>query len=410
MQEEILKKVTDFLALAKELNYDLVALYEKEPMMMQVVGATAVGLTVLLMILRSSMKKSGANKALKNMLNENNDFEDFQANLDKILKVLPSAKPDFIATLKENKERYIEAQLKTLDEEPLDIQIEKYQRMARTYSNLAQAARDEELAEFYEQNSHTILDERLNSKIKEYMSSFEFNDESVAVLEAIINYANNQDEPQTILNIVKDALNSFDFGSSLEVYNFVKSLDAEALGELYDFFMQKQEELFTKADSVVAGEILEELLNSDEREKVLEYIKNLKVATYLQELKYKYFSQTDDFEFDLAFIANPTPITQNYANYLESKLTANWRDSEYLEDLINRENVTNVIGHDRARLVIQRVDELRAAKEEKQKLEDVVKLAKEAKELAQEAKEIALQNSKKEEDQEVVDTESKESN
>jgi hypothetical protein len=392
MKEEILKEIQNFLAVAKELNYDLVALYEKEPMIMQIIGGSVVVLIIFLMILKSMLSKSGANKALVNMDNTENDFEDYQNNIDKIIKVLPGAKEDFLNTLKENREKYVKAQLNTLAETTLDVKIEKYQRMSRTYSQLASASRDEELAQYYEDMSKSILENKLNNEISSYMNSFEFNDENMPYLEAIVEYANNQDEPDSVISIVTTKLNRFNFASSLELFKFIRDLDSDRLAQVYDYCIDKQNQLFIDGNSVVAGDVLEYLLDNGEREKVLDYIKNLKVATYLQELKYKYFSQKDDLEFDLAFIANTTPITQNYANYLENKVTENWRDSDYLDTLLSYENVTNVLGDDRARLVIERIDLLRKEYDEKEILNEALQTAQEAKQLAKEAKELALQN------------------
>ena len=392
MKEEILKEIQNFLAVAKELNYDLVALYEKEPMIMQIIGGSVVVLIIFLMILKSMLSKSGANKALVNMDNTENDFEDYQNNIDKIIKVLPGAKEDFLNTLKENREKYVKAQLNTLAETTLDVKIEKYQRMSRTYSQLANASRDEELAQYYEDMSKSILEDKLNNEISSYMNSFEFNDENMPYLEAIVEYANNQDEPDSVISIVTTKLNRFNFASSLELFKFIRDLDSDRLAQVYDYCIDKQNQLFIDGNSVVAGDVLEYLLDNGEREKVLDYIKNLKVATYLQELKYKYFSQKDDLEFDLAFIANTTPITQNYANYLENKVTENWRDSDYLDTLLSYENVTNVLGDDRARLVIERIDLLRKEYDEKEILNEALQTAQEAKQLAKEAKELALQN------------------
>jgi hypothetical protein len=321
------------------------------------------------------------------MSDEDNSFEEYQAYLTKIVKVLPSAKADFIETLKEKKESFLEAQVVSLLEAPIDVKVQKYQRMATVYEKLTSASRDEELENFFDEASRKILDEKLAREIEEYLQEFVFNEQSAHELESITTYA-TQEEKSEVIEMIKARLDRYNFGASLEEYLFVRDLDKERFGEIGEYIAQKEDDLFSNATSIINGEILENLLENDEKEKVYLYVSRLSVATYLQELSFKYFSQTGDFEFDMAFIANPTPITQSYSSYIESKVTANWRDSEFLDKIVEYKNVTNVIGHDRARIIIQRVDELRDADKERQTIEDVLKLAQEAKEIAQEAKSL----------------------
>ena len=388
MENNIVQKAEEFLALAKEVNYDVVALYDKDPLSMQILGGAIVGSVVLFSVLTKMASKAGANKALSRVLDEENGFEEYQTYLSKIAKVLPSAKTDYIEALKEKKESIYDAQLASLSEYSIDVKIQKAQRMVDLYERLTSASREEELESFFDESSRKILDEYLAKEIAEYMQTFEFNEQSVEELESITTYA-TQEEKTDIIELLKTKFERYDFGKSLQEYLFVKELDKERFAELGEYIEQKMQELFSNPTSEVNGEILEYLLENGQEQKVYDYVSKLPIATYLQELSFKYFSQTGHFEFDMAFIANPTPITQSYANYIESKVTANWRDSEYLDKILEYKNVTNVVGHDRARIIIQRVDELRDADVERQTVEDVLKLAKEAKELAQEAKELA---------------------
>jgi hypothetical protein len=388
MENNIVQKAEEFLALAKEVNYDVVALYDKDPLSMQILGGAIVGSVVLFSVLTKMASKAGANKALSRVLDEENGFEEYQTYLSKIAKVLPSAKTDYIEALKEKKESIYDAQLASLSEYSIDVKIQKAQRMVDLYERLTSASREEELESFFDESSRKILDEYLAKEIAEYMQTFEFNEQSVEELESITTYA-TQEEKTDIIELLKTKFDRYDFGKSLQEYLFVKELDKERFAEVGEYIEQKMQELFSNPTSEVNGEILEYLLENGQEQKVYDYVSKLPIATYLQELSFKYFSQTGHFEFDMAFIANPTPITQSYANYIESKVTANWRDSEYLDKILEYKNVTNVVGHDRARIIIQRVDELRDADKERQTVEDVLKLAKEAKELAQEAKELA---------------------
>ena len=388
MENNIVQKAQEFLALAKEVNYDAVALYDKDPLSMQILGGVVVGSVVLFTIFSKMASKSGAKKALGRMSDEENGFEEYQTYLVKIAKALPSANAEYVETLKAKKESFLESQVASLSEYEIDVKVQKYQRMVSVYERLTSASRDEELENFFDEASKKLLDENLAQEIERYMQNFVFNEESAEKLESITTYA-MQEEKEAVIAIIKAKLDRYNFGASLEEYLFVKGLESERFGEISTYIEEKLEELFSNATSIVDGAILENLLENGEKEKVYDYVSKLSVATYLQELSFKYFSQTKDFAFDLAFIANATPITQSYASYLESKVTTNWRDSEYLDKILEYKNVTNVIGHDRARVIIQRVDALRDEHKEKQTIEDVLKLAQEAKEIAQEAKELA---------------------
>lgn len=385
-QEEMIHKATEFLALAKELNYDAAALYAKEPMMMQILGGTAVGSVILLMILKGMMSKSGANKALKYLDHENNEFYDIIAYYNKITKRLPGANADYIEALKAKNGTTYLMMIRLLEDTTMEQKIQRYTEMSKVFTELGEATRDEELREYFLELAQS---EKLKNEISSYMSRFTFNDESLEALISIVDYASTLEEPQDILSIITKKLDTINFGESLELYNFVQTLEEDRLGEIYTYCATKLETLFSDASSIVAGEILENLLENNEQSKVLSYIQTLNIATYLQELNYKYFNQRDDLEFDLAFIANSTPINENYASYLETLFTNNWRDDEFLEMLVNRQNIINVIGHDRARNVIERVDALRKEYDEKTILDEALKTAQEAKELAQEAKDLA---------------------
>jgi len=387
-----------FLATAKDVNYDPMALYAKEPFVMQVgAGIIVFILFVFFLIIKSKMRHASANKALQNLDNGYiESFEEYQKHLQKILKTLKGAKGDFLTSLQSNKENVYNEQLRTLKELPLDEKIEKYQAMASLYAQLAKTTKDEELQEFYAQKAQEILEEKLYNEIKEYMQNFNFTPEDVAVLEKIVAYAHTLEEPQTVLSLVTQKLENEDFGSNLEKYTFVQNLDPQTLGEIYDFCKAKQEKLFEDGETVVSAEVLEYLLENGEQEKVYSYISALTIPTHLQELYYRFFNQKGDQKLDFAFIANPLEITQEYENYLESLLTENWRDAQKLANLLEYENLTNVIGHDRVRNVIERVDTLKKEFDEKQVLQEALEKAQEAHRIALETKTLLELKEKKE--------------
>jgi len=387
MEQITMEQITHFLQTAKEVNFNILALYEKEPFIMQIIaGVLFVIVMIIVLVIRSKMRHASANKAVQSLESYVESFDDYQKNLQKILKTIRSAQGEFLEALQAKKEAFYKDHLRTLSDEPLDVKIDKYQEMASLYTKLAKAAKDEELATFYADKAQEILGVVLLEDISEYMKNFSFTPEDVEVLEKIVAYANTQEDKEAILSIVMEKLQSVDYGSNLERYNFVKNLDPEKLGDIYNYIKEQQEKLFESGERVVAAEVLEYLLENGEEAKVFSYIKALQVPTHLQELYYRFFNQKDSQELDFAFIANPVEINQQYADYLESLITDAWRDDNELEKLLEYENLTRIIGHDRVRLVKERIDGLKKGFNETEMAKEALELAKEAHRLALETK------------------------
>jgi hypothetical protein len=159
--------------------------------------------------------------------------------------------------------------------------------------------------------------------------------------------------------------------------------------------VQQQAKLFETGERVVAAEVLEYLLENGEEQKVVAYVESLQVPTHLQELYYRFFNQKANQDLDFAFIANPLEITQGYAKYIEELITQEWRDDKALEALLERKNVENIIGHDRYRIVIERIDELRKVIDEQKVAQEALELAKEAHLMATELKALVSQEQEK---------------
>ncbi len=385
-------KIKHFLEVAKEVNYDLPALYAKEPLVMQILagGAVFVVLMVILSI-RKSMRKSAAQSAVISLENEFEDFSQYQKQLQKIVKMVKSLKPEFIERLQENKQKYYTAQLATLQELPLQEKLQKIEEMSKMYQQLAAKVRDEELREFYIEKSSELLEVQALKEIEAYMQNFDFNDEDVAILEDVVTFANRQHEElkENILQSIMDKLQNVDFGSSLNIYTFVQNLNPERLGDIYTYCKAQQDKLFENGETVVAADVLEYLLENNQQTKVLSYIKSLKVPTHLQELYYRFFNKKGLQELDFAFMENPLEISQQYEDYIEGVITENWRDDNKLNDLLKRDFVTRIIGHDRVRIVIERVDQLRNEEKQNEMTKEALETAKEAHKIALEAKELA---------------------
>lgn len=72
------------------------------------------------------------------------------------------------------------------------------------------------------------------------------------------------------------------------------------------------------------------ILENENKQKVYDYISNLKNKIYLQNLYYKFFEQSDDLDFNLSFIKNKTEIENDYKEYLDSQITYHWKDLDYI--------------------------------------------------------------------------------
>ncbi len=387
---EIGTQIDSFLTLVKESNFNLVEVYAQSPMgVYTIVGVLFVGM-VLFFMMKRSLDRSSAIKVLAKMDNSENSFSDHEAYLEKIVKVLPSATTEFKEILESNKRGYYKSQLRLLENLEIDDKIIKYQQMANSYKLLSEASSsDEELSLYFEELSNELINDRLHKELETYIKELNFNEETVPSVVSIVTYANSLEEPEFIIDQLKKNLQNIDFGSNLEIFMFVRSLDSETLVQIYDFCTEKQKGLFENINAIISSDILDYLLENGEKDKVYKYIKSLSLATYLQELYYKYFNQRDSLEFDLIFVANKTEINADYKNYLENLLTDHWRNDIYLEILIGSENVANTIGHMQDRQVIERIDRIRNEVAEKQILDEALETARKAEILALEAKNMA---------------------
>jgi len=382
-----MEQLTHFFKVAQEVNFNLLALYEKEPLILQTIAGILFALLLLLFfIVRSKLHYSAANKAVEKLESYVESFDEYQEALGKILRVIRGLPSESIERLKAQKEAIYKGQLATMQEMDLVEKLQKYPQMAQLYRDLAAKTTDEELAEFFEKKSQEIVEKELVNAIDAVLAKFAFTPEDVATLEAIVTYTQAQDEEhkEALLERIMDHLKRVDFGSDLNRYRFVENLNAEHLGSIYDFIKEQQEKLFEKGDTVVAAEVLEYLLENGQEQKVINYIKALQVPTHLQELYYRFFNQKGMQDLDFAFIANPLTIQQEYASYLESMITHAWRDDKALEALLENKHFERILGHDRVRQIIERIDQLR-------KEIDETAMAKEALETAKEAYRLALE-------------------
>ena len=60
------------------------------------------------------------------------------------------------------------------------------------------------------------------------------------------------------------------------------------------------------------------MYENGEKNRVYEYISNLKNPMHLQSLYYIFFAKKDDIDLDLAFVKNQTQISENYKEHLDN--------------------------------------------------------------------------------------------
>ena len=391
---QLKQELIDFLALAKDLNYNIVEIYTKEPAFIIIgIGIIVVILLILFILIKKSLNKSIAFKSLSNLDNSENSFEDYQNYFTTVLKVLPKAKKEFLDILDEKKQHFYRAQLELFYNFDIAEKLKHYQTMADMYSKIATASGSQEsISQFYEEKADTLLHENLYNEIDAFLQTFEFNQENIVHLEEIVTYANTQENPEVVIELVKKHLNSLNFGENLDIFLLARSLESDKLMQIHEYIQEKLNKIFENANTKVSSDILDYLLKNDEKKHVYTYIKRLNIATYLQELNYKYFNQNDNLEFDLVFISNHTKINADYSSYLLNKITKNWKVASLLEKLIADENVANILGHDEVRKVIERVDAIRDAYDAKAILTRALESAKNAEKIALEAKELAQAN------------------
>ncbi|MFA9375088.1 MAG: hypothetical protein ACERKK_13125, partial [Poseidonibacter sp.] len=134
----------------------------------------------------------------------------------------------------------------------------------------------------------------------------------------------------------------YSYAFNLDLFKFVKALDKKQSGAVYFNCTQKLEEAIQSKENLISTVILSYMLENGEKEKVYSYISNLENKTYLQSLYNNYFSKLDDQELDFSFIANETKIDSDYKNYIDTKLTNNWSDTEFMNYVLEAPRVIEV--------------------------------------------------------------------
>lgn len=383
--------ITEFISIAKESNYNLIDIYTKAPNETLIaLGIVLVAIAVIYFLIQSSIKTSNAVK-LVDKIQDSKTYDEYNEKISKLVNELPKRGSKVAEALNSSKDHILFRTSKLMANMNIAEKIEKYLEISDKYAKLADGSRkykNEELTSFYETNSKELLEVNLSEEITYYYQNVYFTVDEVQNVNAIVKYANSLEDSSIILDPMIETMNKFSYGYNIDLFRFIEQLEEKESKQIFKNCNEKLEELFTSGEDEVSINILDYLLEKDEKEVVYEYISNLKLNFYLQQLHDLYFNKKDDLNLDLAFIANSTEIESNYKQYLDDSLTSNWRDSEHIEYISKAPGVLEVLGHIEYRTLIERIDNIQVENENRKMVEEALAIAKRAESIALEAKSL----------------------
>ena len=387
-----LEKLSDFFALAKESNFDIVKIYAQDPnAIYALILAVLLMLLIIIFFIRRSIKISSAVKLVSNMQNLN-DFNEYDTKLTRLASELPKRGLKLANSLNSQKNDLLQSELNLIKDFNIKEKINKYKQISSQYALIAKNSKkfkNSELTSFYEEKSKTLLDDNLAFEIEEYSKNTDFNENDIEFINSIISYSETRANPEEILTPLINEINKFSYSYNLEFFKFVKALDKEKSSEVYKNCNEKLNECLKSTENRVSNVILSYLIENDEKQTVYSYISNLKSSTHLQDLYYGFFAKTEDIELDLAFVANEVRITNNYSDHIDCKITENWADISYIKHIIESPRVLETIGHISYRNVLERIERLQKDEEVNKAVNEAIEIAKRAENIAIEAKELA---------------------
>lgn len=390
--------MSDFLNLAKESNYNLLQIYKQAPSETLTIVLVLLALIALVaFFINNAIKKSIVLKELSNIDNIKT-YDELNSKISLLIRELPKRGIKTANSLEDNKDKLFIKTLKILSSYSIKEKIDKYQVMSKKFKLLGEKSKkynNEKLTSFFKNKSSQLINTELNKEIEEYFSNTYFHTSEIENVNSIIKYANAQNSPWQILDKLFTNMNKFSFSYNLELFKFIEKLDKENSKQVYDYCNKKIEDLFTSGVDEVSINILEYLYSKEEKERVYSYIKTLTNSAYLQQVYNSLFNKKEDLNLDLAFIANPTEIKNDYKNYIDNSLTTNWRDKEHIELVSKAPGVLEVLGHIEFRSLIERVDRIKTDIENNKKIEEALTIAKRAESIAIEAKSFNKVSSKK---------------
>ena len=387
-----LEKTSEFITLIKESNFDLGIVYSQNS-----TGVYAVILIILVLLLiaaffiRNAFIKSETLRLVSKIQNCKS-FDEFDAKLLKIALALPKTGNEVISSLNLFKNDILNSQLLLLKDFSIKKKIKSYKQMSSVYSLIAKNSKkyaNEELIKFYEEKSQKLLDENLIKEIEDYYKNIRFKENDTKYVNSIVSYASTLKNPQSILTPLQEQINRFSYAFNLDLFKFVKSLTRDESKEIYVNCNNKLDALFENNNSKISEVILAYMYENGEKNRVYEYISNLKNPMYLQSLYYIFFAKKDDIDLDLAFVKNQTQISENYKEHLDNKITFNWKDLGLIKYILNAPRVVETIGHIDYRNILERIEKLDNEVDFNAKVAEILEVARRAETIAKEAKAIA---------------------
>ena len=383
--------VTEFLSIAKESKYNLIEMYKQAPNeVLIVLGILLLLVLVIYFLIRRATKITSAVK-LVDKIQDSQSYDEYNQKISALVEELPRRGLKVADVLNASKDHILLRVSKLLVDMNIEQKVEKYLEISDKYAQLSDGSKkykNDELTQFYETKSKELLDINLNEEIAYYYQNTYFTESEVNNVNAIVKYANNLKNPDSILKPMIKTMNKFSYGYNIDLFKFIEKLDEKKSKQIYTNCNEKIEELFTDGKSEVSINILDYLLDKGEKEKVYDYISSLTLVPYLQQLHDLYFDKKGDINLDLAFIANSTKIDANYKKYLDETLTNNWRDAEHIDFISKAPGVLDVLGHMEYRTLIERMDNIGIENENKKMVEEALAIAKRAESLALEAKSL----------------------
>ena len=383
--------ISQFFSTLKESQFNILEVYSKAP------NETLTALGVLLLIAVIAIffiiriyKINNLSRVINEIL-ESKTYDEYEQKLSFIAQDISKRGQKVVLELNDSKKKILFKFQKLIYDFPIKEKIRVYQRVSEEYAFIARSCEkynETELIKFYEKKAKDLLEKCLKEEIENYYKSVDLTTKELENINALVQYINTLSNKDEIFESMLGEFSKFSFEYNLDLYKFYEKLTIKESNQVYKFCKEKIDEIEQSGQKELSINILEYLLNSSQEQKAYDYISNLKLTSYLQQLHNQLFNKKDDINLDLAFIANPTKIEADYKSYIDESLTKNWRDSKHIEFISNSKGVLEVLGHMEFRTLIERVDSIAAEEENKKVAQEALKIAKRAESIAIEAKSL----------------------
>ncbi|AXX95487.1 hypothetical protein [Arcobacter ellisii] len=386
------EEIKNSLSLLKESNYDFGGVYSQNPNNINIfILISIVLLLSIIILLINAFKKSQLSKDIST-IKDSSDFLEFDKKLTKISKEISKRGIEIANKLNLSKNEICEKGLYLIKDFNIKEKIDAYKKISNNFDLISKNTKRYEIGElnnFFEEKSISLLEKNLLKEIESYYKNTRFCENDVEFVNSIVSYSKNLPNPFSILNPLQEEINKFSLAFNLDVYKFVKKLTKNFSGEIFVKSNKKLEDLFKNEEAIISEVILKHILENENKQKVYDYISNLKNKSYLQNLYYKFFEQSEDLDLSLSFIKNKTEIENDYKEYLNSQITYHWKDLEYVKYILNAPRVLQIIGHDDYRTILERMEKLQKEIDFEKSVSEILNVAKNAEKIAKEAKAIA---------------------